>query len=108
MVRGDILAQLRQNMRQQQAVGRAVIGFDAQGRDHGGIRPSGMPCRVRVYFGDNTVPIPAGHAKSKAAPGQEQCNFVDVELLCKDLPANPCREIVAGGLSPAVKRQSQA
>jgi hypothetical protein len=27
-------------------------------------------------------------------------NIENVYLLCKDLPANPCREIVAGGLCP--------
>jgi hypothetical protein len=28
----------------------------------------------------------------------EQINFEKVYLLCKDLPANPCREMLAGGL----------
>jgi hypothetical protein len=30
----------------------------------------------------------------------EQINFEGLYLLCKDLPANLCREIVAGWLSP--------
>jgi hypothetical protein len=30
----------------------------------------------------------------------EQINIENVYLLCKDLPANPCHEIVAGGLCP--------
>jgi hypothetical protein len=30
----------------------------------------------------------------------EQMNIENVHLLCKDLPANPCHEIVAGGLCP--------
>jgi hypothetical protein len=38
----------------------------------------------------------------------ERLDFENVKPLCKDLPANPCREIVAGGLLPAVKGQSQA
>jgi hypothetical protein len=28
----------------------------------------------------------------------EQINIENVHLLCKDLPANPCHEIVVGGL----------
>jgi hypothetical protein len=27
-------------------------------------------------------------------------NIENVHLLCRDLPANPCHEIVAGGLCP--------
>ena len=35
----------------------------------------------------------------KTAPLRlEQMNIENVHLLCKDLPANPCREIVAGEL----------
>jgi hypothetical protein len=38
MVGGDILAQVRQNMRQKQAIGRTMVRFDMQGHDHGAIR----------------------------------------------------------------------
>jgi hypothetical protein len=30
----------------------------------------------------------------------EQINIENVHLLCKDLPANPCHEIVVGGICP--------
>jgi hypothetical protein len=34
----------------------------------------------------------------------EQINFETVCLLCKDLPANPCREMLAGGLCPPLSK----
>jgi hypothetical protein len=37
-----------------------------------------------------------------------QFNFENVELLCKDLLANPCRGMLAGGLLSAVPQASQA
>jgi len=39
--------------------------------------------------------------------GLERFNIENVQPLGKDLPANPCREFVAGGL-PAVSDTSQA
>jgi hypothetical protein len=38
----------------------------------------------------------------------EQINFEKAYLLCKDLPANPCREMLAGGRKPTVKQAFQA
>jgi hypothetical protein len=34
----------------------------------------------------------------------EQFNFKKVELLCKDLLANPCREMLVGGLCPPLSK----
>jgi hypothetical protein len=39
---------------------------------------------------------------------QEQFNFEKVELLCKDLPVNPCRAMVAGELCSPLSNHLKA
>ncbi len=34
----------------------------------------------------------------------EQISFEKAYLLCKDLPANPCHEMLAGGLCPPLRK----
>jgi hypothetical protein len=55
------------------------------------------------------MPLKAVTPDARAKPGVplEQINIENVYLLCRDLLANPCREIVARRIYFAVKQQSQ-
>ncbi len=49
-----------------------------------------------------------GKAKSAFGSGLEQLNIENVQLLCKDLSSNPCREIGVGGLCPPLSDNLKA
>ena len=54
--------------------------------------------------------ILALYARGMTTRDIEQFNFEKIKLLCKDLPANPCREMLVGGLCPptSISRQGFA
>jgi hypothetical protein len=73
-----------------------------------------LPSSIGSSFGKGVLSVPVARdcgANKKTEPRRshlEQLNLKKVGPLCKDLPANPCREMVAGELCPPLSNHLKA
>ncbi|MDR1685147.1 MAG: zinc/iron-chelating domain-containing protein [Desulfovibrio sp.] len=63
-------------------------------------RKAGSPARCAGLMGTDRAGLSLTYARLRREWGLEHFTNEMSELLCKDLPANPCRETGAGGLCP--------